>query len=291
NSILGAMDAGLWIATGLEHVAVGNTISQAPGNQFPELRLELSPGSGLEAPFARWDDPDLAFDYITQRGSHIYILKNDELERILPFDASGQPDWSSTTASEAWPGARYLVSGPDGIYVGLADGGYAVLDPVSLDRISGSLLTEDILTIAIDGPESWTADGVTGHRVDVTFDCSNFGDTEFCLAEWDLVLSDRLTLSRSELPGAGDFFAGFGMDSDDDRIDATSAGGVLDDNIRLVLDVFDGPSARSGILGSYWFTLAPGSDSTPELRLTECRVLDTDFVIYTQENGLTVCSN
>jgi hypothetical protein len=58
NQILGARRGGIWVYTGGDHVALGNTVTQKPDCGWEDYLIELQYGSRLVCPDERWADDD-----------------------------------------------------------------------------------------------------------------------------------------------------------------------------------------------------------------------------------------
>jgi len=109
----------------------------------------------------------------------------------------------------------------------------------------------------------WIADGVTEYRLDVYADNTALYPEETRRGEWQIWPEEGLTFVRSELPSpANDFFGGFNMDFLFNFVDNSSdLSGRLTENARRTEPFGNGPgpSNKTGILGSYYFTVNPNT--------------------------------
>lgn len=184
NSVYGAEDAGLWIATGKPHTALGNSVNQAPGNPYPELRLELYPGSALVDPLS--GEPASETVLTTRWGGYAFALSGGRLRKI------GQT---------LWPSASYLQAGAYWLYVGLAGGGCVRVDPLSLGPIEPGTVDRDPVSMRAVVRGEWIADGATETAVDIVLDARGLPGCSCILAEWDLSVGEGAELVSAALLG------------------------------------------------------------------------------------------
>ncbi len=300
NRVYGARDAGLWVATGQVHSALGNAFQQRDDNPYPELRLELTPGSGLAAPGPRWS-AESAPSLITRWQDQVYAMADGTIDRLRPFDQARAVDWAAGPSRVQWPGARYLCAGPGAdpatgvLYVGLAGGGIQRVDPASLEPL-GQPVAGDLITFRAEAAELDRRSDAVEYRLDVSLDVSRFQAQRFAIAEWDLVLPDGARLLSAGTPARSlgdslgvDFFTGSDESLADARLGLT--------NRRMARDPFAGVPARSGRLARYRVAMSPTALS-PVLGLARCLVVDSDLRLYagdqvrvatsTSESGPTV---
>ncbi len=101
---------------------------------------------------------------------------------------------------------------------------------------------------------SWTADGQTWYRADISLDTSmyNYGISSF---NWRISHPSYLTLVQSQWPSSDFYFEGLALGSlsDPDRtVTTTSIQGSLDLNTPS-----QAPIGRNGIIASYYFVASP----------------------------------
>ncbi|OGR04723.1 MAG: hypothetical protein A2284_17070 [Deltaproteobacteria bacterium RIFOXYA12_FULL_61_11] len=295
NQILGAQDAGLWIATGLQHTALGNTIIQTPGNPWGDYLIEYTDGSlPLRCPEERWLDDDHRYDFLVELEGNVYVLKHGDLDKIDPLT------WRYESSPEDWSGVTALTSvegdGPGRGRLFLQRGDEIVsVNPLTWEAevvtAGGKLASLRVVPEVSD----WAADGSAEYRVDLYADTRNLPGKAFFLAQWALHVPEFLTLTRAALPSPdesgdrADYFAGLILDPSDDYLDVSVQEGLAKDNLRRTEDVFTGVAGRAGLLGSYWFTVAPDAPrGLAQLELSEAVFGATDFTVLTQWNGLAV---
>ena len=137
-------------------------------------------------------------------------------------------------------------------------------------------------------------DGSTEYTMHVYADttASDVNTLKFNSAEEDIVVPSDLTITGASLPGLNDFFAGYAMDPNWNKVDSTVDGDELRDNVRITNNVFDGPSNKKGKLGTYTFTVNTdailGSGS---FGLNDINFIDTGFNQYNLNNGKVTVQN
>ncbi|MEW6221345.1 MAG: right-handed parallel beta-helix repeat-containing protein [Thermodesulfobacteriota bacterium] len=296
NQVLGAYDAGIWIDTGESHTALGNRVVLQPDNPYWEL--ELTRDSRLVSPDPRWPATGGLETPVADLDGLVYVLANGVLDQIRPEDweyTAAPFDWRGATAMTAVPAA---AGAPGGRLVVGQGGSLFAVDPADWSRQRTSARGGHFIMIStLPASGFWVADGATEHRLDVYADTTPLPGKAFFLAEWDLMIPDFLTLTRAELPAEGasgakppDFFHPLGMRAACcDHLDATAADGEADDNMRMTEDVFEGVENRVGLLGSYFFTVKPGTPpGIGRCGLNQVVFAATDLAVYTEGSGVGI---
>jgi hypothetical protein len=292
NRVYGAQDAGLWVATGQVHTALGNAIEQRGDNPYPELRLELTPGSGLVAPDPRWP-AESAPSLITRWQDQVFIMVDGNIDRLRPFAAVGPADWTATRSRSQWPGARYLCAGPGAappegvLYVGLPGDAVQRVDAATLEPF-GDPVAGDLITFGIEATLLERRVDALEYRLDVSLDASRFAAQRFAIAEWDLALPAGARLLSAGAPGrsVGDSL-GTDFFTDADEAVADRRLGVA--NRRMTRDPFAGVPARSGRLARYRVAVPPAV-APPVFGLARCLVVDSDLRLYAGDQVRVVAS-
>lgn len=171
--------------------------------------------------------------------------------------------------------------------------------------ILGSLATtaESDVVIRTELPvTTLVADGTSVYTMNVRGNTLQHPGTMFNGSEWDVVIPADITIIDAQIPdpahpggpstNPNDFyfsqppsFNGLmepGLNYVDQRTYPFIGGGELDDNRRIVLNIFTGPSdSDDQILGIYWFTVNQGSTpGTGNFDINGVEILDTNFNIY-----------
>lgn len=150
--------------------------------------------------------------------------------------------------------------------------------------------------IRTEWPETeLVADGQTEYQLNVRASTTEIPGMGFSAAEWDVAdIPTYFTITGAVLPSPDnpstnpdDFFFDYYMDPAWNRVDGTVSGGELDDNVRLVNNVREGPSdVDDKLLGIYTFTVnidaPPGEGS---FDLNDVAFMDTDLREYNTPDG------
>jgi len=135
-------------------------------------------------------------------------------------------------------------------------------------------------------PAEVVADGQTEYRMDVYADTTepDIANTQIESAEWDVIVPEGIDITGAELPDTNnpsqnpnDFYYNFFMFAPYNAVDSTmDSKRKLTFNVRMV-DKNEGPTSKTGILGSYYFTVNEGETGTKNFELDRVCFGDTNF--------------